>query len=137
MLRTFAESWSCTERKSRENIYEACCEYNTFSSKRHQLSIEGFYLKVKSMWNDQPTVQEAQLDQFEKQDPRWEEFSELGELAFNPWWTRKSDYESDSYIEDDGFGTAGLVLRTFGILRIGSADTDSEVEAELSDSAEE
>jgi hypothetical protein len=137
MIRNFAKSWSRTERKSRENIYEACCEYNACLNERHQLSIGDFNLKAKSMWKDQPTVQEARLDLFEKQDPRWEEFSVLGESAFNPWWTRKSDYESDSDSEANDVGPAGLALHIFGILRLGPVDADSEVEADLSDSAEE
>lgn len=77
------------------------------------MSVEGLYLKVKSMWNNQLTVQEARLDQLEKQDPRLEEFAAS---------------DSDSGGED--FGTAGLALYAFGIRPV-DADADAEADTEV------
>jgi len=97
-LQTFFDSLSEVESKAREHLYHASAAYNSFQDEDEEdatSTLIDYYEKIVGMWKNQPTVQETRLPEFEKLDPRWEEYEEKGDEAFAVWWGPKSENESD------------------------------------------
>ena len=99
MMRTYYKSLSRTERKARDQIYDACSFYNSVCKEEDTVTVEDFVNKyINGLWKEQPIVQEVRLQEPEELDFRWDQFESKGETAFEPWWIERE--ESDDTEED-------------------------------------
>jgi hypothetical protein len=103
MMRTYYKSLPRTERKARDQIYDACSFYNSVSKEEETVTVEDFVNKyICGLWKEQPVVQEARLEEPEALDFRWDQFESKGEKAFEPWWGEHDEMgESEEDSGDD------------------------------------
>jgi hypothetical protein len=117
MMRIYYKSLTRTERKARDQIYDACSFYNSVCKEEDTVTVEDFINKyIAGLWKEQPVVQEVRLQEPEALDFRWDQFESKGEKAFEPWWveldemgeSEESDDDSEDEDDDDDDGGADL-----------------------------
>jgi hypothetical protein len=102
MMRTYYKSLTRTERKARDQIYDACSFYNSVCKEEDTVTVEDFVNKyIAGLWKDQSVVQEVRLQEPEALDFRWDQFESKGEEAFEPWWVGNDEMDESGEDSDD------------------------------------
>jgi hypothetical protein len=102
MMRTYYKSLTRTERKARDQIYDACSFYNSVCKEEDTVTVEDFVNKyISGLWKEQPVVQEVRLQGPEALDFRWDQFESNGEKAFEPWWVGRGEMDDSEEDSDD------------------------------------